>query len=243
MSDNTRYPLLLLPGMMCNERLWTGQIQELGHDRDVLVADFTQDNTICALAARAFKSAPEEFILIGLSMGGIVAFEMWRQQPDRIKGMGLMSTNAFEESEARRQNRLGQIKAVHAGHFMDVVVRELKPNYVTDAHKEDAVLMEELVLMAKEVGPEVFEQQSQALMSRTDSLETLATITCPTRVLCGEEDELCPVEFHEFIASAIPGASLQILKKCAHLVSMEAANETTHEIQKLIHDVEKQEPK
>jgi pimeloyl-ACP methyl ester carboxylesterase len=81
--------------------------------------------------------------------------------------------------------------------------------------------------MGMSLGEGVFERQSLALRDRQDSTSTLPTINCPTLVLCGEEDSLCPPQLHREMASLIPGARLEIILDCGHLATMEQPDRVT----------------
>ena len=87
--------------------------------------------------------------------------------------------------------------------------------------------------MALDLGPSVFRRQSLALRDRVDSVPTLKTINCPTIVLCGGEDMLCPVEYHELMAKEIPGARLRVIEDCGHLSSLEQPEIVTQELLQL----------
>ena len=86
-------PLLLLPGALCNDQLFQPQISFFTQQRKVIVADFSGCDSIQAMAIKILAEAPAEFALAGLSLGGIVAFEMVRQAPQRIKKLALLDTN------------------------------------------------------------------------------------------------------------------------------------------------------
>ncbi|WND03029.1 alpha/beta hydrolase [Temperatibacter marinus] len=218
----TNIPLLFLPGMMCNHILWQYQIEEFGKDREVFVADFSNGSTIEDMASKALEAAPPEFIAVGLSMGGIVAFEMWKQAPKRILGMALMDTNAYADSPARKKVRERQIVEANDGALEQILIEELKPNYLAPIHRNNKKLLDQILDMGSSLGVTVFEQQSVALMHRGDQMSILSKITCPVEVLCGKEDELCPIEYHQTITSRIDGARLTVLPDCGHMSSMEA---------------------
>ena len=78
-------PLLLVPGSLCTDMLFQAQISAFKGDREVLVGDFSNCDSIETMATKVLSEAPAEFALAGLSMGGIVAFEMFRQAPERIE--------------------------------------------------------------------------------------------------------------------------------------------------------------
>lgn len=211
--------LLLLPGMMCDQRLWRPQLEAL--DARCRVGDLTRGESIEAIAADLLADLPTRFALAGLSMGGIVAFEMWRRAPERIERLALLDTNFRADPPERRRLRNEQIVRVAAGQLESVLRDELKPNYLAASHRADTRLLDEVLAMGMELGPTVFERQSKALRDRPDSSATLATIDCPALVLCGSEDSLCPVALHEEMAAAIPGAELCVIEDCGHLATLE----------------------
>jgi pimeloyl-ACP methyl ester carboxylesterase len=77
------------------------------------------------------------------------------------------------------------------------------------------------------IGREAFIRQELAIMSRADSLPLLPAITCPTLVLCGRQDALTPLELHEEMARAIPGANLRVIEECGHLSTLERPEEVS----------------
>ncbi len=223
--------VLLLPGMMCDARLWQPQIAAL--PQNTIVADITTADSIPELAANVLESAPDTFALAGLSMGGIVAFEVWRQASERVTHMALLDTNAGPDAPERQSLRLRQIEQAMAGGLRTLAVEDLKPIYLAPANRDDDVLLDTILQMALDLGPGVFRRQSLALGSRPDSLPTLATIDCPTAVICGRDDELCPVAYHEVIADRIPGASLAVIDNCGHLATLEQPEVVNRELMRL----------
>jgi pimeloyl-ACP methyl ester carboxylesterase len=88
------------------------------------------------------------------------------------------------------------------------------------------LLADGVVQMAAACGPLVFERQWRALMARTDSLATLASVDVPAIVACGAEDQMCGVDLHKSMAAAI-GAPCHVIERCGHLASLEAPAQTT----------------
>lgn len=213
--------VVLLPGMMCDAELWTAQLERLGADYDVSVGDITGADSIAAIAEQVLETAPPSFALAGLSMGGIVALEMWRRAPERIERLALLDTNYRSDSPERQQLRDRQVNDVNAGAIEQVLRDELKPNYLARCHQSNLTLLDQVLAMGMALGAEVFTRQSLALRNRPDSANTLPTINCPTLVLCGAEDRLCTPELHRDMAVRIPGASLQVIADCGHLSTME----------------------
>ena len=223
---------MLLPGLMCDERLWQPQVDALGDHAQV--ADLSRHASVPALAAAVLDGAPERFAVAGLSMGGIVAFEMWRQAPQRITHLALIDTTPYPDTEEKRATRLEQIHKALLGGLREIAVESLKPVYLAEVNRDDEELLDTLLGMSMDMGPDVFERQSMALSSRPDSVPTLATISCPTAVICGDEDSVCPVKLHEFMAREIPRASLRIAANCGHISTLERPDVVNDELLKLL---------
>lgn len=213
-------PLVLIPGMMCDARLFWPQIVAFSHERTVQVAAISQADTIGALAQQVLDSAPRSFALAGLSMGGIVAMEILNRAPDRVKRVALLDTNPLPETPQVAADREPQIIGVRNGRLIEVMRDEMKPNYLAPGPHRVEIL--QMVLdMAESLGPEVFVRQSRALQRRPDQQRTLAKTKVPALVLCGEHDTLCPVKRHQMMAELIPSSELVVVPDAGHLPVLE----------------------
>ncbi len=218
-------PLLFLPGMMCDARLYGPQIAAFSHERPVMVAPFGLHETVQAIATDVLAQAPPRFALAGLSMGGIVAMEVIRQAPKRITRLALLDTNPKAEAEAIAARREPQIAKVQDGQLRAVMRDEMKPNYLTDGPQMGQIL-DLCMAMAETVGPAAFVAQSRALQSRPDQQDTLRRVTVPTLILCGEDDVLCPLHRHELMHDLIPGSTMTVIKGAGHLPTLEQPDAT-----------------
>jgi pimeloyl-ACP methyl ester carboxylesterase len=219
--------LLLLPGMLLGAELFAHQMKHLSDVAAVEVGDITGADTVEGMARSVLEGAPERFDLAGLSLGGIVAFEVLRLAPERVERLALLDTSARpprpDQLEAWKKFR----EMTESGHFAEVNENHIMPPLLHPDHQKDAGLKEKIKRMAHNVGEEGFLRQLSAQETRPDSRERLKVISCPTLVAVGREDALCPVELHEEIASAIPGAALVVIEECGHLSSMEQPQAVT----------------
>jgi len=218
MSDKT--PLLFLPGLLCDARLWAHQLDTLSDIADMSVADLTGDDSMQALAARALADAPPTFALAGLSMGGYVAQEILRQAPERVSRLALIDTSPYADSGEQTERRRGFIDQVREGHFRGVTSR-LLPMLIHQDRLADEKLTGTVQGMAESVGKDAFIRQQTAIMGRIDGLDDLAHVHCPTLILCGRQDALTPLEVHEIMAEAISGAALVVVEDSGHLSPLE----------------------
>ncbi len=218
MAEKT--PLVLLPGLLCDRELWRSQVEALGDIASPWVADLTLDDSLAAMARRVLATAPREFALAGLSMGGYCALEILRQAPARVRRLALLDTSARADSPEQSSRRRFLIELAEKGDFKGVTPR-LLPLFLHPDRLMDAALTGRVTAMTHRVGKEAFLRQQKAIIGRIDSRPFLPRISCPTLVLCGRQDQLTPVALHEEMAALIPGARLETVEACGHLSTME----------------------
>jgi pimeloyl-ACP methyl ester carboxylesterase len=228
-------PLLLLPGLLCDRRLYAAQILALGCGRDVRVGDLGHDDSTPAMARRVLADAPPGFALCGLSMGGYVALEIVRQAPERVARLALLDTQARADTAEITARRRGLIELAHKGEFKGVTPR-LLPALLHPDRLQDDGLTATVTAMAEAVGQQAFLRQQQALMTRADLRPLLGKVGCPTLVLCGRQDALTPLPLSLEMAAAIPDATLVVLPRCGHLSTLERPDAVTAQLRAWLPD-------
>ena len=216
----------MVPGMMCDERIFSPQIEALSQNLEVTIADISNFSSVRELASDVLKKAPKKFSLLGHSMGGIVAMEIYSQEPNRIEKLILMDTNPKAELDEVKLKREPQIREVNNGKLLEVMRDEMKPNYLAESENKTNVLSV-CMDMALNLGPDVFINQSRALQSRLDQQNTIQSIKIPVLIMCGSEDKLCPVERHEMMHNMITDSDLKIINNAGHMPTLEQPRETT----------------
>ncbi|MDF1669886.1 MAG: alpha/beta fold hydrolase [Roseovarius sp.] len=219
-------PLVFLPGMMCDARLFGPQLAALSPHYTLTVAPITKGDRIEEIASNLLDSLPRKFALAGLSMGGIVAMEIMRRAPDRLTRIALMDTNALAETPQSAANYEPMIIKARSGRLAEAVP-EFMPAEVLAAGPYRNDVMELVADMAENLGAEVIIRQARALQRRRDQQATLRRCKVPALVLCGAEDGLTPVKRHSFMAELIPYADLRIIEGAGHLPTLEQPEATT----------------
>jgi len=233
MPKGGEHTLVLLPGMMCDERLFASQIaqlkQDFGQQLSIVTPSFDKADSIQKLAEIILAELPSRFSLCGLSMGGILAMEILAQAPQRIERLALMDTNPLAETPEGVIRRNRQIKDVQAGRLRQVISEEMKPLYLAESPNKQDVL-DICMDMAMRLGAPAFICQSLALRDRPDQTQTLRQVTCPTLILYGAEDRLCPPERHHLMKELIEHARLVQIDHAAHLPPLESPDATYAQI-------------
>ncbi len=220
-------PIVFLPGMMCDARLFSPQIANLSSKHSIIVPNLGQQDSMAALADEVLANIPERFDLLGLSMGGILAMEIIRKAPERVEKLALLNTNPLAELEEVKALRSPQIALAEDGRLAEVMKQQMIPKYLPDGIRNQQI--EDLCLeMALDLGQKYFVNQSVALRDRIDQQEALKKYPGKTLVLCGAQDRLCPLHRHELLHSLIPHSDLHVLDNTGHLPTLESPEETTH---------------
>ena len=218
-------PLLLLPGSLCDATLFQAQLDYFSTQYEISVADISASNSIETIAAKILTMFPGTLALAGLSMGGIIAFELVRQAPKRVERLALLDTNYRAETTEGVVRRNREVEAVRQGGeqaLLALIEDIYYPRYVAPLRLSDQALKTVVVNMARNAGVPSFFNQWQALAQRADYTELLSRISCPTLVLCGEDDTMCSSALHRTMVTEIPGAELEVIPNCGHLSTLEA---------------------
>lgn len=221
-----RMTLLLLPGLLNDASLFEHQADALANLIGITVADLTGSDSVAALAADALAQAPEgPLVLAGMSMGGYVAFEIMRQAPQRVRALALLSTSARPDTPDATAAREQLIELAETD--FPAVIEKLLARMAHPLHANTPEVGGMFQSMATGLGREVFVRQQRAIIGRADSRPALASIKCPTLILCGREDLVTPLDVHEELAAGIAGARLEIIEECGHLLPLEQPEKVT----------------
>ncbi|MFJ6694592.1 alpha/beta fold hydrolase [Streptomyces sp. NPDC091272] len=215
-------PFVAVPGMLCDADLWRDVRFPEGHEvRHVPL----RRTDIGALADDVLAAVAGRFVLVGLSLGAIVSFEVLRRAPGRVAGLCVMATNAHAPRPEQYAAWRAMDDRIAAGRFTDVVEETLPGMF--PGRNPTPWAARRYRAMAHRVGATAARAQLAAQATRTDAVEVLRTVGCPTVVLAGARDALCPPAFHHAIADPVPGARLTVLPDAGHLLPWQRPEEVT----------------
>jgi pimeloyl-ACP methyl ester carboxylesterase len=219
-SGTARPCLAFACAHLCDERLFAAQRAALDAAYDCRVFVFRTHDSIAAMAEALLAATPPRFTLIGLSLGGYVAFEVARRQPQRLERLALLDTTAAGDSPTRRAGRFADIATVRDG-GIEALIPQLPARWLLPAHTMRADIVALMADMARSVGADGQMNQQRAMLGRPDSLADLPGVRVPTLVLCGEQDPVTPVTDHAAIAAGIAHARFERVPDCGHLSTIE----------------------
>jgi len=212
-------PITLLPGLACDAELWRDQVAALTPLRPVRVSDVhTRCATLPQMAAALLAESGGDLLLCGTSMGGMLALEVLRQAPQRVKALALLASSARPDTPELIRLRSDAIELFEQGRMHEVLQANVAFAF-DPAHA--AALAPPYLAMMDRAGAAQLIAQNRAIMARVDQRPLLPRIACPTLVVVGRSDLLTPPEHAQEMAALIPGARLEMLPQCGHLLTWE----------------------
>jgi len=219
-------PIVLVPGLASDARVFAPQIVSLSRYRPVHVARITEGTTVEAMAEAVLADAPPRFAIAGHALGGIVAMEVQRRACERVTRIALIATDCLTDTPKIAGWREELIVAARAGRLGEAMRQALPPEGLAPGPGRPE-LMHEIVGMAMSLGPDIFVRQMRGLQKRPDQQRTLRALRIPTLILGGRHDTLCPVRRQEFMSTLSHGARLEIFEDAGHLPMLETPAETS----------------
>lgn len=229
-------PVMFLHAFPLNRNMWTGQITALlaeqrwrlvaldwrGFGESVLKEDVTTmealaDDVVGLMGVLGMERA----IFCGLSMGGYVAFALLRKYPQRVGGLILADTKPVADDAAAKENRekLAQLAETQGtGAIADLQIPRLLAASTRQHHQGVEARVRQMIGAAT---PQGIAAASRGMGQRRDATDLLASISCPTCVLVGENDVLTPPEVAYAYAQQIPNARVALIPQAGHLANLE----------------------
>jgi len=185
-----------------------------------------EHDSILAMAEAVLRWAPPQFALAGHSMGGRVAFQVYRLAPERVTKIAVLNTGSDARSETEEPGRRALLAIAKSQGMRPMAVEWLK-GMLPPYRQDDTPLVEEIIQMFERKSPDLFEIQMLALLGRPNATPLLGEIHCPALVLTGRDDGWSPPARHLDMAQLIPKSELVLVPKCGHMSTMERPAEVT----------------
>jgi pimeloyl-ACP methyl ester carboxylesterase len=216
-----RQPLVLLSGMLGDASLWDRFAARV----DDLVlpwpARIDLDDSVQEMAATVLAEAPSRFALAGHSLGAIVAMEIVRQQPERVRSLALVNASARGPVDVQLAAWASWRQRVTEGEF-DRIASELAVATLAPSRRADPPIVEANRRMADTVGADGFLRQLSAQMTRPDSSVSVGAITVPVLVVSGEFDEICEPALQRELAEHCSNAEFVSIAGGGHMLPLES---------------------
>ncbi|MDC0736777.1 alpha/beta hydrolase [Cognatishimia sp. SS12] len=213
-------PLVFLPDILCDARLFGPQIAELSAEMPVSFMPLDAGERLSDLAADVLAQCPAQVALVGSGLGGLVAMEILRRAPERVGRIALIATSPLQDCPFDTLRYEPWLVAARAGRLAEVVpalfgLTEAQPN---SADAEVLALMQD---MAERIGVERFVRQVRVLQRRQDQQSVLRRCQCPALVIGGAADPVIAPQRYQTMAGFIPDAELHEIPGAGHVPSLQ----------------------
>jgi len=224
-------PLVFLHAFPLNAAMWEPQMAAMDSrktltpnfpgfgGRPVTAADL--DRFTAAVIGDMDVAGIRRAVVVGLSMGGYVAFRLHALAPERVAGLVLADTRAGADDDAARARRTDQASRSRQN-GLDWLDETLLPMLVGETtRREKPGVVADVRAMIAQSNPEGVARALEAMRDRPDSTPQLSTIEVPAMLLVGEEDTLTPVGEAEVICRGVQNGHLSVLPRAGHLSNLE----------------------
>lgn len=233
-------PLVLLHGYPLDHHLWDEIVPLLEDTFDLIIPDlrgFGESSTIDTFYAMEDFAADigslldklgiEKAALAGHSMGGYVALAFVRLFPERVRGLGLVSSQVLADAPERKEARYKSAVEV-AEHGIGSVVEAMAPKFTS----EEKLQAFARAAMEKQQ-PAAYIGALKAMASRADSTYLLSSFLFPVVLIHGDADQLIPIERAREVKEALPKAHLVEIPGAGHMPMMEDREKTAEALKHL----------
>jgi len=233
-AKGSGFPLVLLHPFPLNHHFWDECLPLFEHRYKLLLPDLrghgdsapgdgpaTMERHAQGLLRLCDELKIGKAVFAGVSIGGYVLFEFWRQARDRVAALILSNTRASAETTEGRINREKSIQAVRQrgpAPFIEELLPKLLGRSTVET-RPDRVAAARTMMSRMTVAGIVANLQGMAV--RPDSIPTLPTINVPALVIAGEEDTATPRSDAELMKQHISGSCLQVVPRAGHYAAFE----------------------
>lgn len=222
-------PVVFLSGMLADHRMWQPVIacvaarNRHGNAPAItpIIPDLDAQDDVQTMARDVLEQVPDRFVLVGMSMGGYVAFEILRLARERVSHLMLVNTRATKDDPGVRRRRLLLARLSGRNLPFRGVNDAMLDDMLHPDHRHNRALVGLLSDMAEDLGRDVFKRQIRAVANRPDSMALLADIDIPCTVMVGTADRVISPESHHDMAARIAGARMVEVAGAGHYVPLE----------------------
>ncbi len=217
MSGNA--PLVILPGLTCSPAFFAETLAAF--PGALAIGDYYGGaDSLEGMADYALALMPERAVVVGHSMGGRVALEVWRKAPERVAGLALCDTGVNAVAAEERAKRY-RVRDHGRAHGFEALIDLWLPPMIGPQLRDDPAFYGQVKAICLQAGQKVFEAQTEALLNRPEEESLLPGITCPVAAITAEDDEWSPPADHAAMAQAVPDGTLTVVPGVGHMLPVE----------------------
>jgi pimeloyl-ACP methyl ester carboxylesterase len=240
-------PIVLIHGFGLDRSIWKDMVSCCMGEANVILPDLRghgESDVTGGMYSMSLLAADivglldhlgiEKAIVCGHSMGGYVTLAIADQYPDRLAGLGLITSKAEGDSTDKRSGRYALVQAVREK-GSTALAESLAPRI-----SKYPDVIEKSAQIINNTNPHGIVGSALGMAERPDRTELLSQIICPVLVLAGEQDQLIPLYYAQEMANQLPNVHFVTIKGAGHMPMVECPEITAMSLLALRDEVEKQ---
>ncbi|WP_374032184.1 alpha/beta fold hydrolase [Bdellovibrio bacteriovorus] len=212
--------IVLLPGFLCDERLWAPLVPVFSERYNVRVVDLKHPQNLEAMIEEVGKTADKVFHLVGFSMGGYIAETFATRFPERVLSLSLVAASVGALSEKTRAARLKMVGLLRRGKYNGISEKEMD-RYIHPDFLKDPQVFGPIMQMSADFSSEQYINQTLATVDRIDQGAALQELSFPVLIVAAANDRVVPLESLKNRHAQITRSKFQIIDHCGHYVPLE----------------------
>ncbi|TCM67355.1 pimeloyl-ACP methyl ester carboxylesterase [Acinetobacter calcoaceticus] len=220
--------LVLIPGFMLDHSLWRDMDIALHDLGNVHYGDLAHGDTLEAMALHNLAHAPDQFVLIGFSLGGYVARYMVSIAPERITALILIASSMRDDDAAQKRSKAASAKAIQAASYAGLSASAIRAS-VHPSRQQDHALIEHIRKMSIQLGADTFRRQ---LLLDRENIPVLARLSeFPVLIVAAAQDQLRSLAEAKDLQQQFSHADLNIIADSGHMIPLEQGDALSKRIE------------
>ncbi|MEK2690750.1 alpha/beta fold hydrolase [Bdellovibrio sp. GT3] len=237
MNNSQNFPVVMLPGFLCDPRLW-GEVQKSLHlEGEVHLVDFKHCKSLQDMVGQLEKMDSPRFHIVGFSMGGYIAQLFATQFPERVVSLTLVAVNVGALSEREQASRLKL-----AGMLANVQYKGMNEKealrFIHSSSAQNPHVVQTIVEMSRSYTSEMYITQMHATLHRQNLSDKVAQLSFPVLIVAGKDDQVVRLPALQSLHEDVPRSKMLILENCGHYVPLEKPNELAKALNEFVNNQE-----
>ncbi len=242
-GNNTNKSIIFIHGFPYDHTMWNSQVEALKEKYFCVSYDirglgespagdgqFTMESFVDDLEEIIKKKNLNKPVICGLSMGGYITLRALERMQDKFSAAILCDTRSEADNNEGKLKRAAGIKRINTEGLAPFAKDFITNCFAEDFRQNKNDELDSIINKSSAFNPVGVKGCLLAMLSRTDTTQSLSQIKIPTLLICGEKDALTPPSVMKEMFHKIPNAEFVEIKNAGHMTPIENPDEVNKAI-------------